>query len=125
MYTIGTPISRGRGVKKRVGIITGPKKVHTIVLKIKMHSSCEVGDFVQTDLCKLRVILQLRVLCGVRDAHVSRVNRNWSWETKYYTEVAKLSNVTIQGSSPAHKKNSENIGLRKKKKKKSYNVFNF
>ena len=32
------------------------------IIKIKIHSSCEIEDFVETHLCKLCVILQSRVL---------------------------------------------------------------
>ena len=35
--------------------------VHNII-KIKIHSSCEIEDFVETHLCKLCVILRSRVL---------------------------------------------------------------
>ena len=36
------------------------------IIKIKIHSSCEIEDFVETHLCKLCVILRsraLRVVC--------------------------------------------------------------
>ena len=37
-----------------------------VIIKIKMPSSvCEIEDFVETSLCKLRVILLSRVLLGV------------------------------------------------------------
>ena len=39
-----------------------------IIIKIKIHSSCEIEDFVETHLCKLCVILRsraLRVVCYV------------------------------------------------------------
>ena len=32
------------------------------LMKIKIHSSCEIEDFVETHICKLCVILQSRVL---------------------------------------------------------------
>ena len=32
------------------------------IMKIKIHSSCEIEDFVETHLCKLCVILRSRVL---------------------------------------------------------------
>ena len=32
------------------------------IIKIKIHSSCEIEYFVETHLCKLRVILRSRVL---------------------------------------------------------------
>ena len=32
------------------------------IIKIKIHSSCEIEDFVETHLCKLCVILRSRVL---------------------------------------------------------------
>ena len=32
------------------------------IIKTKIHSSCEIEDFVETRLCKLWVILQTRVL---------------------------------------------------------------
>ena len=38
----------------------------TIIIKIKIHSSCDIEDFVETHLCKLCVILRsraLRVVC--------------------------------------------------------------
>ena len=31
------------------------------IIKITIHSSCEIEDFVETNLCKLRVILRSRV----------------------------------------------------------------
>ena len=34
-------------------------------MKTKMHSSCEIEDFVETHLCKLCVILRSRVSRGV------------------------------------------------------------
>ena len=34
-------------------------------MKIKIHSTCEIDDFVETRLCKLCVILRSRVLLGV------------------------------------------------------------
>ena len=37
-----------------------------LIIKIKIHSSCEIEDFVETHLCKLCVILrsrELRVVC--------------------------------------------------------------
>ena len=34
-----------------------PKVVHVYIKKIKIHSSCEIEDFVDTHLCKLCVIL--------------------------------------------------------------------
>ena len=37
------------------------------IIKIKIHSSCEIEDFVETYLCKLCVILRSRVLLGVWD----------------------------------------------------------
>ena len=33
-----------------------------IVIKIKLHSSCEIEDFIETRLCKLCVILRSRVI---------------------------------------------------------------
>ena len=36
-----------------------------LYIKIKMHSSCEIEDFVEAHLRKLRVILPSRVLLGV------------------------------------------------------------
>ena len=35
---------------------------HLYIIRLKMHSSCEIEDFVETHLCKLCVILRLRVL---------------------------------------------------------------
>ena len=35
---------------------------HTYIIKIKVHSSCEIEDFFETHLCKLCVILRSRVL---------------------------------------------------------------
>ena len=35
--------------------------VHVISIKIKIHSSCEIEEFVETHLCKLFVILRQRV----------------------------------------------------------------
>ena len=32
------------------------------IIKIKIHSGCEIEDFVETNLCKLCVILRSRVL---------------------------------------------------------------
>ena len=40
--------------------------VYIYIIKIKIHSSCEIEDFVETHLCKLCVILRsraLRVVC--------------------------------------------------------------
>ena len=40
--------------------------VTSIIIKIKIHSSCEIGDFIETHLCTLCVILRspvLRVVC--------------------------------------------------------------
>ena len=36
--------------------------VHSYIMKIKIHSSCEIEDFVEIHLCKLCVILRSRVL---------------------------------------------------------------
>ena len=36
--------------------------LHCIIIKIKLQSSCEIEDFVETHLCKLCVILRSRVL---------------------------------------------------------------
>ena len=36
-----------------------------IIIKIKIHCSCETEDFVETHLCKLCVILRSRVFLGV------------------------------------------------------------
>ena len=33
-----------------------------IIIKMKIHSSCEIEDFIETHLCKLCVILRSRVL---------------------------------------------------------------
>ena len=69
---LGTPIVRN--------LISQPKHVHDFegirlrnrtnsslyIIKIKIHSSCEIEDFVETHLCKLCVILRsraLRVVC--------------------------------------------------------------
>ena len=49
----------------RVNRIMLSQSVH-IIIKIKIHSSCEIEDFVETHLCKLCVILRsraLRVVC--------------------------------------------------------------
>ena len=35
---------------------------HVYIIKMKIHSSCETEDFVETHLCKLCVILRSRVL---------------------------------------------------------------
>ena len=40
-------------------------QIQKYIIKIKMHSSCEIEDFVETHLCKLCVILRSRVLLGV------------------------------------------------------------
>ena len=51
-----------------------PGVVNSIIIKIKIRSSCEIKYFVETHLCKLCVILRsrvLRVVCphqGVRSA---------------------------------------------------------
>ena len=37
-------------------------KYPVCIIKIKIHSSCEIEDFVETHLCKLCVILRSRVL---------------------------------------------------------------
>ena len=37
-----------------------------MIIKIKIHSSCEIEDFVETHICKLCVILRSRVLRVVR-----------------------------------------------------------
>ena len=37
--------------------------IHSLyIIKIKIHSSCEIENFVETHLCKLCVILRSRVL---------------------------------------------------------------
>ena len=41
---------------------TQPPRSFTYIVKIKIHSSCEIEDFVETHLCKLCVILRSRVL---------------------------------------------------------------
>ena len=38
------------------------QRVMLLYYKIKIHSSCEIEDFVETHLCKLCVILRSRVL---------------------------------------------------------------
>ena len=46
--------------------IFGLPTVSLYIIKIKIHSSCEIEDFVETHLCKLCVILgsrALRVVC--------------------------------------------------------------
>ena len=35
------------------------------IIEIKIHSGCEIEDFVESHLCKLCVILRSRVLLGV------------------------------------------------------------
>ena len=41
---------------------TNKQRWYTHIIKIKIHSSCEIEYFVETHLCKLCVILRLRVL---------------------------------------------------------------
>ena len=48
------------------GWIYGIQNILKYIIKIKIHSSCEIEDFVETHLCKLCVILRsraLRVVC--------------------------------------------------------------
>ena len=45
-----------------INMMTLPYTVVRRIIKIKMHSSCEIEDFVETRLCKLCVILRSRVL---------------------------------------------------------------
>ena len=42
----------------------------TYLIKIKIHSSCEIEDFVETHLCKLCVILRPRVLLCVSSLRI-------------------------------------------------------
>ena len=45
-----------------------PSSIGTVlqyITKLKLHSSCEIEDFVETHLCKLCVILKSRVLLVV------------------------------------------------------------
>ena len=51
-------------VPTTIAVPTGYKK-HIIIIKIKIHSSCEIEDFVEAHICKLRVVLRSRVLMGV------------------------------------------------------------
>ena len=58
-------------VKPSVEVRTTDCTINTTsysIIKIKIHSSCEIEDFVETHLCKLCVILRLRVL-GVMCPH--------------------------------------------------------
>ena len=53
---------------RSAGTLTGNAVIYRfiilprIIIKIKIHSSCEIEDFVETHLCKLCVILRSRVL---------------------------------------------------------------
>ena len=49
-------------VMPRVQYIDSQLKHTEYIIKIKIHSSCEIEDFVETHLCKLCVILRWRVL---------------------------------------------------------------
>ena len=46
------------------------------IIKIKIHSSCEIEDFVETDLCKRCLILRSRVL------RVVIPTIYWVWATR-------------------------------------------
>ena len=39
--------------------------VSEYIIKVKLHSSCEIEDFVETHLCKLFVILRSRVFLNI------------------------------------------------------------
>ena len=41
------------------------KYILVCITNIKIHSECEIEDFVETHLCKLCVMLRSRVLLGV------------------------------------------------------------
>ena len=43
------------------------------IIKIKIHSSCEIEDFVETHLCKLCVILRSRALYAMSSLLIARV----------------------------------------------------
>ena len=45
------------------------------IIKIKIHSSCEIDYFVKTHLCKLCVILRSRVLRVVYNIYIHRIVR--------------------------------------------------
>ena len=40
----------------------GVHRIYILIIQIKMHSSCEIEDFVETHLCKLCVMLRSRVV---------------------------------------------------------------
>ena len=43
-------------------VIVAPTLYNVFIIKMKIHSSCEIEDFVETHICKLCVILRSRVL---------------------------------------------------------------
>ena len=51
------------GSKRYYVLVRG--SILSIIIKMKIHSSCEIEDFFETHLCNLCVVLRSRVLLGV------------------------------------------------------------
>ena len=58
-------------------------------MKIKIHSTCEIEDFVETHICKLCVILRSRVVLPVVGPH--QVYIPVYARSEYHTQLAKMS----------------------------------
>ena len=70
--------------------------IYTVVynIKIKIHSSCELKDFVGTHICKLCVILRSRVLLGVSSLRILVGDSRWNYSVAC-TRVNRVMLVSL------------------------------